>query len=142
LKNTSKITDAYVVIQIYSEEISVAQMIAAAGFTPTETADKGTRANARSIPRPANFIRLSTEHLVDVKDLNAHIAFLRSSLPAGKITDRLDMTKVEAICSMYWWTKEEVNFNLTMKTLEALSSFGVSVDFNYLVDAGNDKFNK
>lgn len=130
----SKVSDAYVMLRVYSETLSIEELTRIAGFTPTDTLHRGTRRSDRSSPAPANAIFLSTEGLVKEKDLNAHIRELGSRLPNGAIPARFGDQKVTIYLTIYWWTTEEVGFYLSPESSDVLSQTGIPAYFNFLID--------
>ncbi len=129
-----KVSDAYVVLRVYSEALSVGDLTRIAGFQPTGTLIKGSMPVPRSSPAPANAVFLSTEKLVKEKDLNAHLRELDSRLPDGPISSRFDDEEIHIYLTIYWWTTEEVGFYLTPESSDVLSRIGIPAYFNFLID--------
>lgn len=128
------VTDAHVVLQIVSPELSVANLIELSGFAPTSNGEKGVRPRPRSVPRPANYISFSTDKLSEVRDLNVHLATLRKNVPIEGFASRFHDTDVEVFLTVYWWTTEDVKFRLSADSLTVLSQIGVEAEFNLMVD--------
>jgi hypothetical protein len=132
--NEKTVTDAHVVLQIVSPELSVARLIELSGFAPTSKGEKGSRARPQSAPRPANYISYSTEKLSEVRDLNVHLSILRNNVPFEDFARRFLGTDVQVFLTVYWWTTEDVKFCLSADSLTVLSQIGVETEFNLMVD--------
>lgn len=131
---TDKITDAFVLLRVYSETLTVDELKHLAAFEPTEIGIKGTKTRPNTSEVPANYIFLSTETLVLEKDLNAHVNELGRRLPLGNFAARFEGLDVSIYLTIYWWTKEEVNFHLDHNSLSVLANLNVPAYFNLLID--------
>jgi hypothetical protein len=131
---SATITDAYILLRLHSETLTVPELKALASLTPTETGAKGTRVRPQTSELPAHYISLSTEGLSQSKDLNDHIRELSQRLPTGSLAERLTEFDVLAYLTIYWWTTEETNFHLTVESLTRLSGIGIPAHFSFMVD--------
>jgi hypothetical protein len=134
MSSTDRVTDAYILLRIPSETLTVPELKALASLTPTETGTKGTRVRPETRELPANYIALSTEALSSSKDLNDHIRDLCQRLPTGSFAERFVDADVQIYLTIYWWTTEETNFQLIPASFSALSQIGVPAHFSFMVD--------
>ncbi len=128
-----KVTDAYVTLRVYSKTLSVEQLSELAGFEPQETGVMGA-VRKRGQPIPANYIILITENMVSEKNINLHIDALERRLPPGRFVDRFPDGDIDIYLTIYWWTTELSNFQLTPESVQTLGRVGVPAHFNFLID--------
>jgi hypothetical protein len=134
----SIVTDAFVMLLVGSDDLSVEEILRFLPVEPTSSGVKGTKRNPRSAPLPWNFVEYSTEKLIADRDLNLHIREIGRVLEASTLSEHLASGNIRMRCVIYWWTTETVNFQIDPASLTILASANVPVEFNFLVDVGSE----